>query len=377
MFIIPEILVPSENIDLTLWSEIACDQYVLNDEYWRKDDKDVSNNPSFLRLILPQNSAENQESVKIMQTHMNDYLQDGTLKKLGKGTVYIEREMSDGGIRDGILLGLDLNCIGIGNGKVMFSEKTNEQYIINRLNYLQDSPLDSSHVLVGIDDPEDKFFDSIRFNAKETIYDFYLKNKGGRIKGRRCEITKKGIENSLNLINKKSPIFIADGNHSVLSALKHWERLGKPMNSPARFLLVELINIHDPAVKLYPIHRVCINFNEQQKNKLVDLGFVEIRKNYFKCPQLTGIHLIDLYSKLNELLKKLQESGCCNQVEFVHENKELKESEEKGYLIIEMRPIDKSSIFEYLYNRKILPMKSVSIGHSIDKRFYIETRVRL
>ena len=48
------ILLPNKNIDLTKWTVIACDQYTSDKEYWENVENLVSEEPSTLRLTLPE-----------------------------------------------------------------------------------------------------------------------------------------------------------------------------------------------------------------------------------------------------------------------------------------------------------------------------------
>ena len=66
---------------------------------------------------------------------------------------------------------------------------------------------------------------------------------------------------------------VGDGNHSLATAKSCYEELkknnpGKDLsNHPARYALVELENIHDPAQAFEPIHRVIFNTDTR---KLLD-----------------------------------------------------------------------------------------------------------
>ena len=60
---------------------------------------------------------------------------------------------------------------------------------------------------------------------------------------------------------------VGDGNHSLASAKGHWEIIkcncpAKDLeNHPARYALVEVVNVHDSGLPLNPIHRVVFNVN--------------------------------------------------------------------------------------------------------------------
>ena len=47
------ILLP-KNADMTKWSVVACDQYTSEPEYWADVEKIVGENPSTLKLTLPE-----------------------------------------------------------------------------------------------------------------------------------------------------------------------------------------------------------------------------------------------------------------------------------------------------------------------------------
>ena len=58
---------------------------------------------------------------------------------------------------------------------------------------------------------------------------------------------------------------MGDGNHSLATAKTHWENLKQSLNEagkmghPARWALVELVNVHDDGLEFEPIHRVVFN----------------------------------------------------------------------------------------------------------------------
>jgi len=67
---------------------------------------------------------------------------------------------------------------------------------------------------------------------------------------------------------------VGDGNHSLASAKVHWENVKKSLSEaevedhPARFALVEVVNVHDDGIVFEPI-----------------TGFCSISSlNPFKCP---------------------------------------------------------------------------------------------
>ena len=104
------ILLPRE-CGLTKWAVVACDQYTSQPEYWERVDKYVGDAPSTLRLILPESKLEgdnvDQEIEKINHT-MEQYLADGRLQELEDAMLLLERKLSNGKTRLGLLGKLDL-----------------------------------------------------------------------------------------------------------------------------------------------------------------------------------------------------------------------------------------------------------------------------
>ena len=48
---VPDLLLPSKDVDLTKWPVIACDQFTSQPEYWEDVKKIVGASPSTLNLI--------------------------------------------------------------------------------------------------------------------------------------------------------------------------------------------------------------------------------------------------------------------------------------------------------------------------------------
>jgi hypothetical protein len=122
----------------------------------------------------------------------------------------------------------------------------------------------------------------------EEVYDFDLMMGSGHLTGFAINDpeVRDGIMQALkdlvdpdvfsekyNLIpGRNAPLLFAmgDGNHSLATAKAIWEKL-KPtvgMNHPARYALVEIENVHDPALTFEPIHRLVFGL---QKDILAEM----------------------------------------------------------------------------------------------------------
>ena len=86
---------------------------------------------------------------------------------------------------------------------------------------------------------------------------------GGRGRGSRVQRSGGGgLTAALDSMAGEIKYAMGDGNHSLAAAKRCWEGVKSGLSPeererhPARFALVELVNIHDDAVTFEPIHRV-------------------------------------------------------------------------------------------------------------------------
>ena len=104
-----DILLPDFNtVSPYHWAVIACDQFTSEPEYWEKAEETVKDCPSTLRLILPEaylNEAEQKRP--LIQQSMIEY-EHGLLRTHKDSMIYVERTQSDGSIRKGVVLAVDL-----------------------------------------------------------------------------------------------------------------------------------------------------------------------------------------------------------------------------------------------------------------------------
>ena len=105
-----DILIPYD-CGLTKWAVVACDQYTSQPDYWERVDQYVGSAPSTLRMILPESKLESpnveQEIEKIQQT-MKDYLANDRMRCIEDSLVLVERKLSSGKTRFGLVGKLDL-----------------------------------------------------------------------------------------------------------------------------------------------------------------------------------------------------------------------------------------------------------------------------
>ena len=181
---------------------------------------------------------------------------------------------------------------------------------------------------------------------------------------------------------------VGDGNHSLATAKSCYEELKKNhpdedlSNHPARFALVELENIHDPAQVFEPIHRVIFKTEPKKLLKALEdsccaaegfpvkwyigeeSGTVHLDRN--KGELAVGVlqHFLDEYLK-----------DHAGEIDYIHDDDALidlaKQPDAIGFLLPAM---EKSQLFRGVIADGILPRKTFSMGHSREKRYYLEGR---
>jgi hypothetical protein len=198
---------------------------------------------------------------------------------------------------------------------------------------------------------------------------------------------------------------VGDGNHSLATAKSIWEEV-KPnvgIDHPARYALVELVNLHDPSLKFEPIHRVMFNvgegfgylvtkhFDPNYKIQTVDNfdAMKELVLNVEKGNQRigmltdTGYRVIELTApkqnlaagSIQEFLDAFLLRKKDAEIDYVHGDDVLiKLSQEPGNFGFYLPPLKKDNFFKSVILDGSLPRKTFSMGHARDKRFYLEAR---
>jgi len=238
----------------------------------------------------------------------------------------------------------------------------------------------------------------------EKLYDFNLNMDGGHIEGYKIKNVDEVIEKFNKLLdsdyvqrtfNTDIPLLFAvgDGNHSLATAKEHWNNVKSKLTEdeikvhPARFALVEAVNIHDEAIKFDPIHRIINNPNKRFIKGLKKLYKVNHKKadknSYVTQKYYVGSEevLFDLPSDTPLAIKMVQdyidkqlEKNLDLSVDYIHGEKELKElcEKSKNSIGIVMPKLNKSQLFEFIIKHGVLPRKSFSIGEAREKRYYFE-----
>lgn len=418
--ILPEVFLPSENVDMEKWAVIACDQFTSERDYWERVKQTVGSSPSTLNLILPECYLEDEESterISAIHAKMVEYLDAGILEKQSPGFVLIDRKTEHVHSRKGLLLAIDLERYDFNEGSkalIRPTEGTIKERLPARMKVREGASLDLPHILFLIDDPDGMVIEKAFQHREEMklLYDFDLMEDGGHVTGRKVddpallEELCNGLE---KLIRNRGLLFaVGDGNHSLASAKTIWENLkasgGVNDAHPARYAMVEAVNIHDSGLLFEPIHRVLFNIDIGDFTSFLSAApgctIEEIPGGIEGVPPgeafdvVAGSHRIGYTAGgrtgvlsiqkpeaalaaefLQEMLDEYLADHSNASIDYIHgEAATAALGEQAGNIAFFLPPLDKRTFFEMIVKRGAFPRKTFSLGEAREKRYYLESR---
>ena len=396
-----EILLPDfSRVDGTRWATVACDQYTSQPDYWERVARFVGDAPSSLRLMLPELYLSESDS-RIPQIHraMEKALND-LLILYPDSMILVERTQADGRVRRGIVGAVDLEAYDFRAGAVSplrATEGTVLERIPPRVRIRRNAPLEMPHVILLFDDPRDTVFGSL-LSARASLpllYDFDLMENGGHLRGYRLDADRQAaLTDALDTLTEgqgSNPLLFAvgDGNHSLATAKTAYEEVKAALGAdvarshPARYALVEIENIHDPALDFEPIYRVV--FDVDSAAFLADFtAYAKAQAGSAAAQEIcavtaSGDRVIPIPSPVYQLpvatLQAFLDSRAPLTVDYIHGEDALRSLATRpnavGFLF---RGMEKSALFPAILADGALPRKTFSMGHAHDKRFYVECR---
>jgi hypothetical protein len=406
-----DILLPDfKSVDAKKWAVVACDQFTSEPHYWEAADKEVGDAPSTLRMILPEvYLSQTEERIPVINSTMEKYFGE-LLISHPDSMIYVERTQSDSTVRRGIVMAIDLEAYDFTKGAsslIRATEATVIERIPPRVAIRKDAPIELPHVMLLIDDPDKTVIEPLcAESCPDIAYDTELMLNGGSIIGRfLSESAKSAVSSALDALitpeamEKRygdaslSPLLFAvgDGNHSLATAKTIYENLKasigeEALTHPARFALIEVVNIHDEAMKFEPIYRVAFGVDPDdiisELNKYLNALSGDAQSQNIdyicsdKCGTLTAEHPIKQLTvgTLQDFLDAYIASHEGASVDYIHGEgsvKSLVSESSVGFLFSGM---SKSELFKTVIYDGALPRKTFSMGHAEDKRYYLECR---
>jgi hypothetical protein len=370
---------------------------------------------------------------------MKDYLETDLFVPPQKTLIYVERdtpflESRGDPARRGLMIALDLERYDWKADTphppmIRPTEGTVSERLPPRMEIRRGAPLEIPHIIVLIDDKENTLLPALGNLAKcddvmyggakcgdakqreiSPLYDAGLMLNSGRIRGWKLDREEHWdfLASGLEKLAAGKPFLYAvgDGNHSLAAAKAVWEEYKNAgndpdiMSHPARWALVELENLHDPALVFEPIHRLLFGIDaaavqqvlaalpgyccrkvddpsvlaalvQDNRGGLLRLGLVS-HEHCFLIEADPVPLAVDVVQPLLDTL----ENGKIT-IDYIHGSGELTslaaDKKNSGVGIL-LPPFRKEGLFETIARRGPLPRKSFSMGEACEKRFYLECR---
>lgn len=411
-FTTADILIP-KNENMEKWCVVACDQYTSEPSYWSEVESIVADNPSTLRLTLPEIYLEDDdvsERIKKINETMSNYLDEGIFKTLENSMIYVERTTLDGRVRKGIIGKIDLEDYDYNKGSetmVRATEKTVIERIPPRMKVRENALIELPHIMLLIDDEKKDIIDNLDkvVTKDEMVYDVDLMQKGGHITGYKLKdenvndilskldalADKNVFEDKYGVSDKGVLLFaVGDGNHSLATAKATYNKLKESNASldvlnKARYALVEVVNLHSDALEFEPIHRVLFDIDTddfmRELNKYYDINKTkmgqkihiitkDIDEDFYIDNPKSNLAVGSIQLFIDEYLENHK-----GRVDYIHGDDVTRSLGKKENNIGILLPkMEKNDLFKTVILDGALPRKTFSMGHSYDKRYYLEAR---
>ncbi|MGI6498784.1 MAG: DUF1015 domain-containing protein [Oscillospiraceae bacterium] len=414
-FLPADFLLPNQK-DMTRWSVVACDQFTSQPDYWERVEQFVGDVPSTLRLILPESRLGTEReaaSVREINETMTNYLSQGVFQTLENSLIYVERTQANGKVRKGIVGVVDLEQYDYRPGAaslIRATEGTVLRRLPPRVAVRKDAPLETSHIMLLIDDPLKTAVEPAgeKTGEMKPLYQFELMENGGSIAG--WQMTKEQearLAEALTVLSDpaavagkyhmpEAPVLlfaVGDGNHSLATAKENYDRQKRTTpkeqwdTMPARFAMVELVNLHDDSLEFEPIHRVVFDVSPEDVVQKLLLwypgafrGEGEGHRLHYVFGEETGVVTVPnpkaklevgtLQSFLDEYIK-----AYGGRVDYIHGGDVTETlARQAGNIGFILPAMEKSQLFPAVMAEGVLPRKTFSMGEAWDKRYYLECR---
>ena len=184
---------------------------------------------------------------------------------------------------------------------------------------------------------------------------------------------------------------MGDGNNSLATAKEFYEEQKREnpdkdmSNALCRYALVEIVNLHSPALEFEAIHRIVTDVDTKalmsEMTAALELSEEKSEQAIVVCDngEEKTLYIHKPTSKLtvgslqNFLDSYIKEKG--GKVDYIHGAEVIRELSAKENSIGFMLPdMGKEELFPTVIVDGALPRKTFSMGHAEDKRFYVEAR---
>jgi hypothetical protein len=369
--------------------------------------------------------ADAASRIRRIQDTMRRYVADGLLRE-HDGAIYVERTI-DRRMRRGLMLELDLEQYDFGSksaSPIRPTEGTMVERLAPRIAVRRGADLELPHILVLIDDPACTVIEPVgaERQALTKLYETDLMQRGGHVagyavdpaRGERLTRALRALANPPAFAKRYSvpegtPVMlfaVGDGNHSLATAKAFWDGIkgSVGMDHPSRFALVEVENIHDPALEFSPIHRLLFGVSTDVRQALVDefgdrvsctdvpsaAAMRERVRAAGESRHAAGLigpglrfSVIEISEPKSTLavgtfqpfVDRLVARGGAQSVDYIHGDDSLERLAASGGSVgIHLPTLRKADLLRMVVREGPLPRKTFSMGEADEKRFYVEAR---
>jgi len=303
------------------------------------------------------------------------------------------------GVRLGLMACLDLEEYDYAVGSqsmIRATEGTVIERVPPRVKIRRGAPLELPHVLMLLDDPGLQAIEPLyeKRDALEKLYDFELMLGGGHLRGWKvCGAEAAGLEAAFDALHEScGGLFFAvgDGNHSLAAARAYWLEIRENLpedqraNHPARYALVEIENLHSPAIQFEPIHRIVTGVRPEEMIAEYEAWIRKEGQDIRPGSELTLVSagLEKTYGFAQHPLRSLQAfldqylaAHPEVEIDYIHGDDTLRRLAERPDAVGFMPcAFAKADLFPYIRQWGVLPRKTFSMGHAHEKRYYCEAR---
>lgn len=388
-FLTADILLPKK--DFERFSVIACDQFTSEPDYWDGVKEFTNGFYTALDLVLPEIylKADNSAAAERINGNMARYLSADVFNEVKNSFIYVERVQSNGVLRQGLIGKIDLkeySYLDDDKGSIRSTEKTVLERIPPRADIRRGAAIELPHVMLLFDDREDALMSALKAAKPDfsKLYDFTLYADSGSIKGYRvsANMNEKVINILSNIERENNGLLfcVGDGNHSLAAAKSIYEQSGLERD---RYALVEIVNIHSPAIEFEPIYRVVFGVDPENTVAEFEKYFESEDGEYtheFRCVSSRGDKTVVIRTNYKLPVAALQEfldghkGGL--KIDYIHGTASVEKiaREKPDRLGFVFEGMKKEDLFEAVTKNGSLPRKTFSLGHAQDKRFYLEAR---
>jgi hypothetical protein len=381
-----------------------------------------------LDLILPEVYLADPEvdtKIKAINDRMERYLKEKILVPLTPGLILLDRQTPHVSSRKGVLFAIDLEKYDYRPGTkslIRPTEETIAERLPPRIKIRSGGCLELPHIMLLLDDPacsvmEPLFAQQAKF---PPLYDFDLMMGGGHLTGYHLQdpmLLAEAFTALARLIDpetssarygtqEESFLFaVGDGNHSLATAKACWEQVKQQtadpavlQHHPARYCLVEVVNLYDPGVVFHPIHRLLFNVDAdrffQELQNACPCRITTAVENELDQPIHPGIPGFQFWTgttggtviledprsslvvaELQAFIDDYLHRHPATKIDYIHGTETTKQlAAQPGNLGLFLPPLPKEELFPTVIRDGVLPRKTFSMGEAEEKRFYFEAR---